>query len=152
MKSQETFSKRPGFTALELIVVLAIFALASATVLPFVGRFQQSQTIKTHTQNVVQVLRRAQNRAMLGERDSAWGVKFQTGAYILYAGSHYVGRNFRFDETHAIASAFSFGGFSEVTFTKGLGTPVAAGTLTITHANGQFQPITIGSGGSISNP
>ncbi|MDD4628635.1 MAG: type II secretion system protein [Candidatus Peribacteraceae bacterium] len=152
MTLRGTFNKRPGFTALELIVVLAIFAMAAVTAVPLIGSFQERQTLKTHAQNVVQVLRRAQNRAMLGERDSMWGVKFQTGSYILYAGSDYAGRNFRFDETHGVPVAIRFAGFSEVMFNKGLGSPVTPGLLTITHVNGQLQTITIGSNGLISNP
>jgi len=137
---------------IELLVVLAIFSLAVATVTPFVGRFQQSQNAETHAQNIVQTLRRAQNRAILTERDSAWGVRFQTGSYILFAGTAYLSRIIRFDETHPVSYQFSFPGLTEVVFGKGTGTPVTPGSVIIRNSDGTARSITVGAGGFIYLP
>ena len=126
---------RPAFTAIELILVLSIFVITAGMTLPFLGKFQTSETLETHGQDIVQTLRRAQHRAGSGQRDKAWGVYFTSGQYVLYAGNSYVGRDSVFDEKHKVASAYSFSGSGELTFHKLTGAAMTGGTIIITHSD-----------------
>ena len=143
---------KAGFTVLELILVIAIFAIAVASVLPFLAKFQQTQTLSTVHENIVQSLRRAQHRAVIGERDSAWGVRFLSGSYVLYAGNSYAGRTTGLDERHTVAAVYSFAGRTEITFRKLGGSAMTGGTLTINGGAGGVKTIQVNSVGKISTP
>jgi prepilin-type N-terminal cleavage/methylation domain-containing protein len=141
---------RPAFTALELILVLAIFAITAGATLPFLGHFQTTGTLKTHGQDIVQTLRRAQHRAAMGQRDKAWGVYFTSGQYVLYAGNSYAGRDSDFDESHTVGSAYSFTGSGELTFRKLTGAAMTGGTVTVTHGDAGSKSVDVSAAGSIS--
>lgn len=143
---------RRGFTAVELIIVVAIFAISAAVSLPFAARFQQSQTLGTLQEQIAHTLRRAQHRAVTGERDSAWGVKFQPGEYVLYAGNSYANRLPALDDSHSVAPSYTFSGMSEVTFRKIWGSTMTGGTLTISGGSAGAKHIQINTAGSISLP
>ena len=140
---------RSGFTVIELIVVVAIFVITVSVAFPFLGKFQRSETLETLGQDVVQVLRRAQHRAITGERDRAWGVSFQAGSYILFAGTSYATRDMAFDEQHTVVGAFTFSGASEITFEKFSGRASTAGTVTIAHSGGETRSVNVNSAGAI---
>ena len=141
---------RPAFTAIELIITVAIFVITASVAFPFLGSFQQTETMETLSQEVVQILQRARHRAAAGQRDSAWGASFQTGSYILYAGGSYATRNTAFDEQHTVASAYTFSGASEITFEKFSGRASAAGTVTITNPVAGSKSVVVNSAGAIS--
>lgn len=141
---------RRGFTTVELMIVIAVFAISAAVSLPFAARFQQSQTLGTLQEDVAHTLRQAQHRAVMGERDSAWGVKFQTGSYILYAGNSYADRVSSFDERHTTEATYTFSGLSEVTFRKIWGDVITGGTLMISDGSAGAKRIQVNSAGGIS--
>ena len=141
---------RPGFTIIELIVVLAIFAITAATTLPFLGRFQQRETLTTISEDVTRALRTAQHKAMAGEHDAHWGVQFDRGAYILYAGPNYMNRMKQFDRRHAVPRTLTFVGADDINFAKKTGLPASgSGVLTLQPPEGNPSSITINDAGGI---
>lgn len=110
--------RRPAFTTLELIVVIAVFAITAATTLPFLGRFQQRATLQSTTEDVVQALRTAQQRAMAGERDESFGVEFLQGEYVEYIGLDYAHRSRAFDRRHVVLRSLHFVGDRDINFTR----------------------------------
>jgi Tfp pilus assembly protein FimT len=141
---------RPGFTALELILVMSIFVLTAGVTLPFLGTFRTTETLETHSQEIVQTLRRAQHKAITGQRNSDWGVRFTSGEFTLFAGSSYASRNTAFDEAHEIATVYTFSGSGELAFQRISGAPSAEGAVTITHSVAGSDMITVSPGGGIS--
>ena len=142
--------RRPGFTALELILVLAIFVVTAGVTLPFLGKFRTSETLETHAQEIVQTLRRAQHKSLAGQRDSAWGVQFQAGEYILFAGTSYATRNTAFDESHKVTGNFTFSGSGELVFRKISGAAMTGGTVTLAHTDAGSRSVEVNSAGAIS--
>jgi prepilin-type N-terminal cleavage/methylation domain-containing protein len=144
---------RAGYSLVELLVVVAIFALAAASLVPFSGSFVSRQTLRSYRIDVGDTLRRAQHRSLIGERDSAWGVRFATGSYVLFAGTSYAARNASLDTTRTLREGYAFSGLSEVTFIRGTGEPDVSGTLFITYAqSGGREEIEIGERGAILLP
>lgn len=141
---------RPAFTVLELIVVLSVFAIVVAVTLPFLGRFQQRQTLHSVTQDVMQTLRRAQHKSMIGEGDAPWGVWLGTGFTVLYAGQGYGERNVRLDERHTVARTFRFGGARDVRFAPVSGMRISSGdTITISHPEAGESAIGVNEAGAV---
>ncbi len=126
---------KEGYTMVEVLIVLAILAFAAMSVLPFLGYFQHQQTLTTVEQDLMQALRRAQHRAVIAERDSAWGVFIQARSFTTYAGTSYATRNSAFDKTESLSSTFLLTGMADIPFTKLTGIPGATGTITITETD-----------------
>ncbi len=150
--SQEVFGKhRSGFTMIEFIVVMSIFVISVSSVLPFLDSFHQSERVGTTIMETVDTLRRGQHRAMTSQRGLGWGVLFQTGSFILYAGDSYAARHQEFDEVHTAPSAHVFSGSGEVIFTQYTGKPNAPASIFITNTNvNQQGSVTINSVGNIT--
>ncbi|MGH7408950.1 MAG: pilus assembly FimT family protein, partial [Candidatus Methylomirabilales bacterium] len=61
---------RPGFTLIEIVVVLAILGVSVALVLPAVGRGTDGLRLRTEAGRVAALLRQARERAV-GQRHAA---------------------------------------------------------------------------------
>ena len=133
----------------EVIVVMAVFAVTISVAFPFLGRFQQTVSLDTVTQEVTHTLRRARHRAMTGQRDSAWGVQILSESYILYAGNSYATRSSNFDELHVPRGSYSFSEISDVRFEKISGRTLGPFTITVSHALGGTGTILINTAGGI---
>lgn len=130
---------RKGFTIVELIIVVAIFALAASSLIPFSGKFTPRQNLKSYRIDVVDTLRRAQHQAVSYEGNTAWGVKFHSGSYVLFSGNSYAVRNTTHDKTRSLLSGYAFSGLSEVVFARGTGETATGGTIFISHTDSQLQ-------------
>lgn len=140
---------RRGFTTIELLIVLAIFVLSVATTLPFLGVFREVETLSSISEDAVQTLRRAQARAMTGERERQWGVRFEDGRFVLFGGPSYEGRLAALDEVHNIPDAYAFSGLPEITFLSLRGTPREHGIVTVLHPEGGEKTIAVNAAGGI---
>lgn len=99
--------------------------------LPFLGIFRSSESTETTMRNVVEGLRDAQQYAQTGRLDRGWGVHFQTGSYVVFAGRTFVDRLTTVDETHVVATEFSFSGATDIVFQKITGKPLLYGSVSI---------------------
>ncbi len=141
--------KRSGFTALELIVVLGVFVIAVSTILPFIGTFQQAQTLQASTDELLQTLRRAQNASMTGQYGSAWGVHREEASFTKFSGPSYELRNPRLDEVHTIAEQYSLLGPREILFEPLTGTVSKEVTLSMHNTQDDVFAIRILPSGAI---
>lgn len=144
---------RSAFTIVELIIVMAIFTIVFATTAPFLMKFQHSQTVGSEAENIFQALRKAQHRALTGERNSSWGVALVVGPpaqYILFAGDSYASRITTYDDVRTLATEYALSPATSFVFRRGTGIPQSIGTITITQAAGASRQVLIGSGGMLS--
>lgn len=149
MRSQTASANKPAFTLIDLLLAIAIFAIMASVTLPFLGMFQQTQSIGTYAQSIEAALRDAELRAQNGQRGSMWGVSFQAHAYVLFAGSTYATHLPASDETHTVASSYTLSGPSEIDFQKVTGKPVSAGTIVVSDPGVGQESVTVNAEGGI---
>jgi len=124
-----------GFTLTELLLVIGAVVVIVALAIPVGISFYKLQGLDETTQDIVKTLRRAQNQAVFQRNDSDFGVRFESGSYILFQGSSYAGRTQSEDETFNLTTGISTSGITEVVFAKLTGLPDVTGVLTIASGN-----------------
>ncbi len=151
-----------GFTLLELLLVIALFAvMAGMTSISLTG-LVASSPLKGATITTVDTLRRAVTQAMSGHYGSGWGVHFSdTDGCSLPATSIWIFRGDAFssatDTVDAIAlpdgsnvSALSIaGGGCDVKFSRYHGAATTTGTVTLSNVNGATSTISINAYGKV---
>ena len=75
-KNKVLCPKSAGFTIVEILIILGVLAIVATLSLPFIQSFQVSSDLTTYSEQLTQTLRRAQQKAMAGQNNSAWGVYF----------------------------------------------------------------------------
>ena len=115
-----------GFSLIELLVSIGIISILVFFIMPTGLNFYQSQQLEAVTQEVVQNLRKAQQKSTLVDRDSAFGVYFTENSYTLFKGDSYEDRDQDFDEVFILPQIATIGGLPEIVFSKLEGTPSAA--------------------------
>lgn len=125
-----------SFTLIEIIIALGILGLLVSLTLPMGMNFYRIQQLESSSQEIMQTLRLAQQKAVFQERDSSFGVYFSPSAYILFQGASYGSRNTEYDESFNLPSVLSLSGLPEVVFSKMEGKPSSAGNIVLTSASG----------------
>jgi len=137
MKLQEVYllKSTKGITLFEVITTIAIFTLLIAFLSSSVFDFYREREFDVHSKSIVQSLRRAQLQSMIGEKESSFGLYFETNHYILFKGNFYSGRDSAFDEVFELPADFLVSGISEIVFSKIKGIPSEAGDIVLTSGN-----------------
>lgn len=132
-------------------MVVGILALLAFLTLPLSLNFYKSQQLNTHTQDVVQVLRRAQLKAMTAESDSSFGVYFDEAQrkYVLFRGGFFDpdapdNEEFNLPQIITINSSFP-----EIIFSKIEGEPNVIGNIVL-NSDSESRIININKLGRIS--
>ena len=151
-----------GFTMLELLLVIGIFAVLAAVSAIQLANFQRGAKLESASKDIVSALRLAHDRAVLGEDGNtdgagdAWGIRFanaSSDAYQTFFGSSYSSGNVK--ETVFLPSGVSFtapteGFNADVVFAKLTGTTTAQVLVTIADDT-STKTITIDTTGRISS-
>lgn len=124
-----------GFTLLEVLMAVTILASLTIFLSPIAIDFYNDRQFDTHLQNIVQSLRRAQVKSVVGEGESSFGVYFQPHYYVLFKGISYDGRDVSYDEIFELSNSISISGLSEVVFSRIKGIPSDTGNITLTANN-----------------
>ena len=144
-----------GFTIIELMVVMGVFAvLASITTLSL-SNSQHSSYLNTSVSTMVTDLKRQQLKAMLGDTEgrgvsSTYGLNFETGRYTLYhdAYSSTEPTNFIINLEGTIQISTP----GNVVFAKGNGEPTGLSTITLRDSvSGRQKTLTLNKYGVITN-
>jgi prepilin-type N-terminal cleavage/methylation domain-containing protein len=144
-----------GFTMVELLVVMALFATLITLTTVTLVRPQASASITKTANALVADIKAQQLRAMAGDSDSAssaqpYGIYVQGGQYTMFKGSAYSGAdsdNFVIGAGSGITLSTTFAS-TQVVFAKGTGEVNSfngsANTITVSSAtSGQTKTITI---------
>ena len=98
------FSK--GFTAVEILIVIAIMIAMISLSTPLFRSFQKESDLVQSSEKIINILRLAQNKTLASERDSQWGVLFATSTdsyeLILFKGASFDSREAGFDEAYGL--------------------------------------------------
>lgn len=125
-----------GFTAIEILVVIAIGVLIATTFIGSLSNFLTAQVVRNTTEDVLGLIQEARTRTIASENSSQYGVHFQSDKAVLFVGSAYTAgvstnKEIVFD-TRAYVSAISLqGGGSDLLFNRLTGDSGTYGTITI---------------------
>jgi len=122
---------KKGFTLVEILLVVSTAIIIAAFTIPVGIKFFQMQTLNEAVSDIVGILRRAQSQSVFQKSDSAFGIKFLSGSYVLFQGDSYGLRDQGKDEVFTLLNSIVVNGIDEVVFTKLTGIPNITGTLTI---------------------
>ncbi len=139
-----------GFTLIEVLLVVGVLAILLTLAIPVTIDFYKSQQLDTHTQGIIQTLRRAQLKAMSIEEDSSFGVFLTNDNYILFRGNSFATRDAAFDEIFDLPVVITVQDSpKDVVFSKFEGKPNAIGSIILSN-DGLIQVININEIGRIN--
>ncbi|MDO8265099.1 MAG: prepilin-type N-terminal cleavage/methylation domain-containing protein [Candidatus Parcubacteria bacterium] len=117
-----------GFSLIELIIVVAILLILAGIGVAGFRVFEKISDLGNDTEEIISVLRMAQNKTLSSESASQWGVYFNASSspnkYILFKGASYADRDPASDESHDILGRVEIesininGGSSEIVFNR----------------------------------
>ncbi len=132
-----------GFTLLEVALVVFLMSSLVYASIPVYQLFQVRNDLDVTTQELVQMLRRAQTFSRAGERDDNWGVSATGTVITLFRGADFLARDPAFDETVDIPSSITVSGLYTVIFDKLSGSPRQTGIITLTSSLNDTRSITV---------
>lgn len=122
-----------GFTLVETLFVIGLITLLLVLILPFGLEFYENQQLSATTQNIIQILRRAQLKSISQELDSSYGVYLTNDNFILFKGVSYLLRDPQYDEVFDIPTSIESNGINEVVFSRLEGQPNITGNIVLTN-------------------
>ena len=128
-----------AFTLIETLIVITIIAVLAGASVPFYSYFQNFSVIESVKQEVLENMRLAQSKAKAGVNDSAFGLYFSGGQYVIYQGDTYAGRDQSQDFVNELPANVVFSGLAEITFSKNIGQPSNNGTIILTNTSTNIQ-------------
>lgn len=152
MTLQAIYRNKGGFVIIEILIAIAIISSVAFLATPLYTNLQVSTQLNESVTELIQTVRLAQVKSIARVNDSSHGVYFQSDKYTLYQGGSYSGRNSSYDKVVTIEEALTLSNdltSNEVNFSRGLGSPNATGTITITHDVQGTKNISIDDLGSI---
>lgn len=135
-----SISNSKGFTLVELLVIVGILVILVTIALPTLRYFQKESDLANLAEEIINMLRLAQNKTLASEGASQWGVYFNNTTSphqsTLFKGKDYVSREVSFDEIQTIPisieiSEINLAGGNEVVFDRVTGTTSQTGNISL---------------------
>lgn len=144
---------KKGFTALELLLSIAIIAVIMAASIPFYFSFYAKSKNESLTKEILSSIYRTKLKAMASENDDSWGLAIAKDSKItIFRGTNYSTRNQLYDEVVDIESGTAFTSSPEIIFAKSSGLTDTAKTISFTDSNNNTITINIDTYGNASLP
>ena len=139
-----------GLSLIEILLVIMIIVILLALALPFGLDLYKNQQLEAHTQGILQILRKAQSKAMAIQGDSSFGVYITNDNYILFKGVSYQNRDPQYDEVFDLSTIITISDQpKEVVFSKFAGKPSPVGNIVL-NSNDENRIISVNKLGIIS--
>jgi prepilin-type N-terminal cleavage/methylation domain-containing protein len=160
MKSQTILKDNPGFTIIEIIVVLALITLVGGIGLYFGFDSLRNFSFHSDRDNLIGVLQHARSLAISNickgtdcEEGKPYGVSIKpeeySSSYVIFQGKSYEERDEEYDIAIEMKSSTKHEGTSEVTFEQLSGNVSLIGEMIITDEKGNTSIISINKEGQI---
>lgn len=85
----QKFKKEAGFTLIEMLVVIGIVIVVAFIVVPISVVQLQGNKLESETKKLKSSMHNQQQYAYSAREDSAYGIVFNSGNYVLYQGDSY---------------------------------------------------------------
>lgn len=139
---------KPGFSLIEIILVVGLLLVLAAITVPISGSWFLSNQLHTTTSILVSSIRKAQTYAQANKNNQTWGICL-TGSVLRLFSSSCASPVIKDDYT--LPSSITITGLSTVTFSSLRGEPSLPQFITISDS-GTSKTVTINSvGGIIQN-
>lgn len=144
-------SKRniPGFTLLEILLVISFLAFLFGIMAPVYNHFQTRNNLDLAAQTLVQSYRRAQVLAKSMKYDSSWGVYASATTSTIFKGNSYASRDSSYDEIRPFPGNVIASNTTEIIFLKSTSTPTSVATTTLKTPDNEIRYIYINAQGTI---
>ncbi len=106
-----------GFTLIELIIVIGLFALLVAFGLPVAGNLYTDYVLISERDQFLAILRKTRNQALTNLDAQSHGVHIASTSYTVFEGATWAGRIQDKDENISRSSAVTMNGTSDIVFT-----------------------------------
>jgi general secretion pathway protein H len=124
-----SLSEKDGFTLIELVLVLALLALAASVTMVSIGRTSKRALIRNEASLLQGTLRQARQASLFERRPVTLGVDADRGAYVLSKGKGLL------IQSHDVPAGLTLSGSEEIVFfPKGDST---GGSLKLAGAEGR---------------
>ncbi|MFH1423365.1 MAG: hypothetical protein ABIG29_00170 [Candidatus Nealsonbacteria bacterium] len=130
-----------SFTIVELLIIIGILIILTAATVPSFNLFQKESDLNNSVEQIINILRFAQNKTLASEGSARWGVYFSTAIsphqYTLFQGTSYALRVVSFDEVHQLPKSVEIEAINladagtEIVFKKVTGTTEQFGTISL---------------------
>lgn len=124
---------KSGFTLIEILISLGIFAILFAIGLPLSLDSYRNYILNSETSNLVTLIRRAESLALSNVHNSSHGIYIEEDRIILFEGESYAARNTAFDEEFERAEVVSISGPTEIVFSALESKPNAAVSFVLSN-------------------
>lgn len=151
----ENIALSKGFTALELLIVLAIIGIILAIMMYSYNTLKSKKQIEVTIDALDFKLEEAKTNALGGKNGTNFGINFSTTTYTYFSGTSYNPANTANSTTTILSNlrlttSFSDGG-KVIIFSRLTGAPQATGTITLSDTtSSNTAQITIGALGNIN--
>jgi len=137
-----------GLGLMELILVIALISILSATTMPLGVRFMQKGHVKNTRDTLISYLNTSKIFALSGKNDNNWGVNVTQDEITLFNGTNYLNRNISLDQDYDIPQSVTITS-SEIIFLKESG-DTTGGTISINGSEGTSYQITVDTEGNVT--
>ena len=122
-----------GFTLLEIIIVIGLFALLVGISIPFGLDVYRSYVLISETRNMVSFLRRAETLSFTNTRNDSYGVMIMNDRFVVFRGASFATRDTAFDEEYLRSPLVIVSGIAHIVFAAVTGRPDIMGTTTFSN-------------------
>ena len=140
----------PGFTLVEILLVIALLGIMAGISIPLYYTFQLRNNLDLVSSSYAHTLRRAQALTRAVDGDISWGVHLTATTTILFKGISFAARQSDFDEISDIPISIFHTGLGDVVFAKFTGFPQQTGTTTFTSTDAESRAVAINGKGIVS--
>lgn len=135
-----------ALTLVEMIIVIAIFAIVVVVAVPVTSRLQISSQLNESAWLLTENLRLASHDSYAGYLDNSYGIKLFTDSYVVYQGVDYDSRVSSLDRLIVLPSnvslEWSLSGLDEIVYNR-RGRPQVSGSINLKHDSGDMKSMTI---------
>ncbi|MES2953327.1 MAG: type II secretion system protein [Patescibacteria group bacterium] len=135
MSKTSSFFKR-GFTAVEILVVVAVLGIIAAIVITPFGGYRANTLLDSTASQALALLSAARTRTLASRGGMRHGVHLEAGALILFAGDTYqagaaTNEPYTLDDAVEVASITLSGGGSDILFERLTGKTSKSGSFVV---------------------
>ncbi len=139
---------QPGFSLIELLLIISFIVILSVTAIYFSSNFLVRSNYKNKISELTAVLRTAQLNTVSGKENSQWGVHVNGTKIIMFKGASYVSPGTSFNQTYDIPNGITVTN-AEIVFGKLTGNPNTTGIFTVTNNLGESTAVSINAVGTV---